>query len=171
MTDIAIRAVGKDGKTSGEDGDDWMSVRESAGFEDSVRVIVTVDPGAGEGGGVETIRLVTVSGGLLTRLDGDRSGETELVSRGREGKEMLVGGIDELWLMVIELGVSEGGSVEGGKGVEEGKDVRGGLERVVVVGKDVGVVLKERNGGEEDSSKLVSVMEEDGGTVELELRG
>ena len=57
-------------------------------------MIVTVDPGEGEGGGVKT-RLVTVDGGSLTRLEGDGLGETELVSGGREGEEMLVGGKDE----------------------------------------------------------------------------
>lgn len=77
---MAIRAVGKDGKTNG-DCDDWEFVRESGRFDGSVRVIVTVDPGAGERG-VETTRLVTVNGGLLTRLEGDGFWEIELVSGG-----------------------------------------------------------------------------------------
>lgn len=63
-------------------------------LDESVRVIVTVDPGEGEGGGVKK-KLVTVDGGSLTRLEGDGLGETELVSGGREGEEMLVGGKDE----------------------------------------------------------------------------
>ena len=43
---------------------------------------VTVEPGAGEDEGVKTTRLVTVNGGLLIRLEGERFGETELESGG-----------------------------------------------------------------------------------------
>lgn len=131
---MAIKAVGKDGKTSGEDDDGWTFVRELSGSDESVRVMVTVDPGAGEGeGGVEIIRLVTVNGGLLRRLEGDIFWETELVSGGREGEEMLVGGKDEPGLIVSELRVDEGGVVEGREGVEDGRD---GKERSRVEEED-----------------------------------
>lgn len=106
--------------------------------------MVIVGPGEGEGGGVEVTRLVTVDGGLLTRLEGDRFGETELVSGGREGEEMLFGGKDEFGLTVSELGVDEGGGVERMEGVEGGgdsKDVREDSEIVGVAGEDVGVVV------------------------------
>lgn len=53
---MAIRAVGKDGKRSGEAADGWELVDES------IKVTVTVDPGAGEDSSVETTRLVIVDG-------------------------------------------------------------------------------------------------------------
>lgn len=74
--EMAIRAVGKVWKRSGEDGDGWEFVDEST------KVTVTVEPGAGEDEGVKTTRLVIVNGGLLIRLEGERFGETELESGG-----------------------------------------------------------------------------------------
>lgn len=244
--DTAIRAVGNDGKRSGEVGDGRELVRKLAGLEESIRVTVTVDPGAGEGENVGVTRLVIVDGRLLlTRVEGDGFGETELVIVGSElltrvegdgfgetelvtvgsklltrlegdglgetelmivdgrsptrleddrfggtellsgGRERLVSGRDELGSTVNELGVNEGGNVEGGEGVEEGTDVEDVRERsdpVVTVGKGVDVIVKlvkERSGGEEEGSELGSVMEEgedgilelDGETVRLGLKG
>lgn len=225
--DTAIRAVGNDGKRSGEVGDGRELVRKLAGLEESIRVTVTVDPGAGEGENVGVTRLVIVDGRLLltkvegdgfgetelvivgcellTRVEGDGFGETELVTVGSElltrlegdglgeteliivdgrsltrleddrlggtellsgGRERPVSGKDELASTVNELGVNEGGNVEGGEGVEESTDVEDVRERsdpVVTVGRGVDVIVKlvkERSAGEEEGSELGSVMEE-----------
>lgn len=102
----------------------------------------------------------------MTRLEDDRFGGRELVSGGRE---RLVSGKDELGSTVNELGVNEGGDVEGG-GVEEDtgvEDVREGSETVVMFGKGVDVIVKlvkERSGGEEEGSELGFVTEEGGDT-------
>lgn len=169
--EMAIRAVGKDGKTS--EGD-WTTVTVSGGPDESTTVRVNVGPGTGGDVSVETTKLVTVNGGSLTRLEGDRPGETELMSGIREGEDMLVGGKDELGLTVIELSKDEGGMEDVGEG-RDVKDVREGLETVVVVGKVVdGIVEKGVGIEEEDRSEFWFVMEDDilrpdGETVRLEL--
>ncbi|KAF9650617.1 hypothetical protein BDM02DRAFT_3127598 [Thelephora ganbajun] len=157
---MAIRAVGKDGKASEEDGSDWTCVKELSDFDDPTLGGVNVDPGVGEGI-VEITKLVTVDGGLLTMFECDRIGKRELVSGGRgeeeelEGleDEVLVGGKDEVLVggkdeVVIggkdELGVREDCNVEGGVGVEEGrdvKDVRYGVEMLVIVEVDGGIIV------------------------------
>jgi hypothetical protein len=157
-------------------------VRESAGSDESVTVRVNVDPGAGEGVRVEITNVVTVGSGLLTSLEGDRLGETELMSGGWEGEEMLVGGKTELGLLVNDLGVDERGGVEGverveggterveegPEGVEEGPEgVEEGSETIVLLDEDVGILVglvEERRGMEDEDIELRLVMEEDGVT-------
>lgn len=158
--ETAIRAVGKVGKRSGEDAEGKDDVEKTGGLDESIRVTVTVDCGTGEDVSGEIIRLVTVDGGLLKRLEGDG----EKVSGDWEG---LVSGKDELGSMVGELGVNDVGEVEGREGVEEGtgvEDVREGLETIVVVGKGVDVIVKlVKEGNGEEGSELESVIE--GGEV------
>jgi hypothetical protein len=99
-------------------------------------VTVNVDPGTTEGDIVEITRLVSVDGGLLTGLEGDRFGETELVSGGRENEGIAVGEKDGFRLTLKELMADEGSCVEGGEGVKESedlKDVKEGSETVVIV--------------------------------------
>ena len=162
---MAIRAVGSVWNRSGEV---EVGCEVPAGFDESVTVTMDVDPGAGEGGGVETTRLVTVNGGLLTRLDGNRLGETKLVSGGWEGEEMLScekGGWDvrdvgegEDW---TEDGVSGGGweddrlKLDGGT-VESEPEGDGELLGEPVVDLKEG----EKDGGSEE-------LEKDGGSEEL----
>jgi len=162
-----MKAVGKDGKTSGEDGDDSMS--ELAALEGSASVVVNVDPGVGEGGTVEIKRLVTVSVGSLAGLESVGVGESELVTGGWEineesgglEDEMVGGGKDELGSTVNELGVGEGGNEESegleGEMVKGEKDELGSM--VNELGVDVGVIVSFVE--EEDWLELGSVMEDD----------
>ena len=155
---------------------------------------VNVEPGVGEGGIVETTKLVTVSVGFSTTLEGDKAGESELVSGGREGEEesgglengVVVGGKDE-GSVISELGVIEGGDIEGRVLVREGMDVKEGGEMIVSLGVNVGEILsfveeggreeggreeggkeeggKEEGGKEEGGRDELGVVMEDGGGV------
>ena len=152
VTDMAIKAVGNDGKTSGGDGDGRRSVDELGGLDGSTPVGVNVEPGTGEGGIVETTRVVTVNVGSPAWLEGDNTGESELVFGGFEGgeesggvgDETVVGGRDELGSIVNDVGVYEGGDVGGRVGGDVGGSVGGdvggrvGLDVGGRVGLDVG---------------------------------
>ena len=167
--------MGIDGKTGGEDGDGWRSVKELAGSDSPASVGVNVEPGIGEGG-VEIRKSVTVSGGSLTTLEGSRAGESELMpgdweglmvngsgvgedtklgERGRDEGGMSVGGMDEGGM--DEGGMSVGGKDEGGMSVG-GKD-EGGIS---VGGKDEGGMSV---GGMEEGGMSVGGMEEGGMSV------
>jgi hypothetical protein len=157
--ETARKAVGKDAKTGGEEGDGWRSVRELARSDGSAPVAVNVDPGVEVGGTVET--TVTVTGGLLTTLGGERVGGGELAS-GRG--EIPVGGRD-----VTSVSGKEEMSVDGEDVMSvSGKDVGS------VSGKDVGSV----SGKDEISvsgNELVSVSGKDvvrvGGNDEISVGG
>jgi hypothetical protein len=161
-----MKAVGKDGKTSGEDGDDSMSE-----LEGSAPVVVNVEPGVGEGGTVEITRLVTVCVGSLAGLESVGVGESELVTGGWEVKEesggledeMVGGGKDELGSTVNKLGVGEGGDAEEESEGLEGEMVRGEDDELGSMvnepGVDVGVIVLFV---EEERLELGSVMEDDG---------
>lgn len=115
-------------------------------------------------------------GSMVDRAEvGGEEGEEEL---GGLGDETVVGGKDE-GSTVKELGMDEGGNVDGGVRVEEGrdvKDVREGLE--ILVGVDVGIVVsfvegseREEGGGVELDSGRVTDEEMLGGEMEdTELR-
>ena len=114
---------------------------------------VNVDPGTGEGGIVEITKLVTVTGGLLTTLGGERVGGGELAS-GRD--EISVMGND-----VILVGKKDRMSVSG-------KDVMpvGGKDVASVSGKDEMPV-----GGNEEVSVSGKDMVSVGGNDEISVRG
>ena len=131
---------------------------------------VNVEPGVGEGGIVETTKLVTVSVGFSTTLEGDKAGESELVSGGREGEEesgglengVVVGGKDE-GSVISELGVIEGGDIEGRVLVREGMDVKEGGEMIVSLGVNVGEILSfVEEGGREEGGREEGGREEGG---------
>lgn len=108
---------------------------------------VNVDPGAGEGGTVEITKLVTVTGGSLTPLGGERVGEGELapgrdeisvsgsdVVSGSGKDEISVGGNDEISVDgndEISVGENEEMSVSGKDEVWVG-----GNDEISVSGKD-----------------------------------
>jgi hypothetical protein len=111
-------------------------------------VAVNVEPGTGEGGKVETTRLVTVTVGSLTMLGGGRVCGEELVSGGEEGEEES-GGLGD---KIVVGGKDEGSVVKrldvAGEGVEEES---GGLgDGVVVSGKDEESTVKEPGTDEGD---------------------
>jgi hypothetical protein len=141
---------------------------------------VAVEPGTGEGGIVETTKLVTVNVGPLITLGGGRVGE--LVSGGLEGEDepgelegnTVVGGGDE-GLMVGGLGVSENAGLEGGENSEEGKPV--GEEGLMVgelgvnekTGLDEGETSEEGMRVEGEWWDRVGLVIEDGGGVGSEI--
>ena len=100
-----------------------MFVKELAGSDNSAPVGVNVEPGIGEGG-VETTKLVTVTGGSLTTLEGNRTGGLELVSGGWEGEEELGGLEGETAGGKDEGDRDEGGKDDGGEGRDEGGEGR-----------------------------------------------
>ena len=99
-----------------------------------------MDPGEGEGGIVESTKLVTVTGGLLTSLEGKKVGEGELVSG---NDETSVGGSDEASVSgndVISVGGNDEVSVSGKDEISVGGEVEvsvSGKDEMSVKGKDV----------------------------------
>ena len=162
----------EDGVTVGRNGEE-----ESGGFDGEI--VAGGEEGEEVPGGWED----------ETTVDGEEGKEEtggfddEMVVGGREGEEesvgledkMVVGGWDE-GSMVNELGVEEGGNVDGSFRLEEGtdvKDVREEMETLVNV--DVGIILSfvEEAGGREEENRveLGFVIEDDGGVTDEEILG
>ena len=192
---------GFDGKVvaGGGEGEEEPGGREGeeepGGWEDGVTV--GRNEGEEESGGFDGEIVAggeegeEVSGGWEdeTMVDGEEGKEEtggfddEMVVGGREGEEesvgledkMVVGGWDE-GSMVNELGVEDGGNVDGSFRLEEGTDVRDvGEEMETLVNVDVGIILSfvEEAGGREEENRveLGFVIEDDGGVIDEELLG
>lgn len=148
---------------------------------------VNVDPGEGEGEIIENSTVVTVTGGLLTSLEGGKvggsdetsvSGNDEISVSGSDeisvngNDEISVGGNDEMSVSLKD-GVLVGGkeetsvggrderSVVGGLGVDEDPEPDKGGRDVKDVGKEVEMVVPVGV----EAENIVSSEEEDSGRV------